>query len=98
MEVNSYKEDLHIEQFLSESCFEKKYLTHGFFKWNFYLPINNKSTDCMAAKWVLECAASVFPLSPRRIPKMEKIGHKSSVKHNLENVCDPLNKRHWAGL
>lgn len=31
MEANSYKEDLHMEQFLSESCFKMKDFKLGFF-------------------------------------------------------------------
>lgn len=56
---------------LSESCFKKKDLRHEF---SVYLLMINQQ-GCMAAKWVFQCAASFFPLSPRRVPEMEKIRH-----------------------
>lgn len=39
----------------------------------YLLMINQQG--CMAAKWVFECAASFFPLSPRIVTEMEKIRH-----------------------
>lgn len=84
MEANSSKEDLqkHLVQFLSEGCFKKIssmdfffFFKHGFFfkksRVSVYLLMMNQQS-CMAAKWVFQCTASFFLLSPRRVSEMEK--------------------------
>ena len=85
MEANSDKKDLHMECFRLRVVLERKISSMDFFflsRLSVYLLTINQQ-DSMAAKWV-ECAASFFPLSPRRVPEMEKIRHETSVEQNLE--------------